>query len=345
MLIGGPTNTKLKVSDEVKAALASEPLPGAVRIDVDLKAEKLTLAGNEPCKSSQDEMFQVVVDSLLQDAQPCLVIIPLSRTEAALVAWTPGGSPPKLRMLCASSRKTVKEAFPSWTFKEYSTSDRAEVTYRAFVEATRELTEAERRDAMTQEELAEEDVKKRVASEQACAPKLMAGMAVLKVDATPAFKEALLASAAGGQACIGRLSGDKTPKLAGSVIADITGPSSLKGKLPADEACYIILRSPEAGMIMISWLPDGIPAKERMKTSSFKSAVLQLIKRVAEIDELPTAEITEESELADSLGVRAEEEEEEEPSAKGPAGRPGMCNAARMSKPLGGFALPGMGTK
>ncbi len=45
----------------------------------------------------------------------------------------------------------------------------------------------------------------------------------------------------------------------------------------------------------------------RMRSSSFKNSVVQLIKKLTEMDELATAEVTEDADLTEELGTKGED--------------------------------------
>ncbi|CAE7906271.1 Twf2 [Symbiodinium microadriaticum] len=134
----------------------------------------------------------------LSDSEPCLVLVSLegllpdaASPDWAMIAWTPADAPVKLRMLCASSRRTLREEFADFSFREYNATERSEVTLAQYVESTRDRTEDDRHAAMTRDEIDQEEVRKQVAKEQASAPKLLAGLAALQVRTQPSFEDSM----------------------------------------------------------------------------------------------------------------------------------------------------------
>lgn len=128
-MLGG-ANANLALEPRLKERLAVEP-PRAVKVDVDPAAEQLVLSGEVASGTEPTEVFQAVA-ALLSDQEPCLVLLRLEGLAEglrgwAMVAWTPEASPVKLRMLCASSRRTLREEFPELGFREYNASERQEV--------------------------------------------------------------------------------------------------------------------------------------------------------------------------------------------------------------------------
>ena len=97
---------------------------------MDPAAEQLLLSAQAE-GSTPREAFEAL-EALLSDAVPCLVLLRLEGLSEglggwAMVCWTPEASPVRLRMLCASSRRTLREELPGCCFREYNASERAEV--------------------------------------------------------------------------------------------------------------------------------------------------------------------------------------------------------------------------
>eukprot|EP00933_Yihiella_yeosuensis_P010097 TRINITY_DN11635_c0_g1_i1.p1 TRINITY_DN11635_c0_g1~~TRINITY_DN11635_c0_g1_i1.p1 ORF type:complete len:561 (-),score=166.50 TRINITY_DN11635_c0_g1_i1:143-1744(-) len=369
----GATNANLSVADEIKAAFTSEndTKPRAIKIAVDTEAEKLVLAASHPDSGSGLAADFKAVASMLEEGIPCLVLIRLEgENDCALLAWTPSDSPVKLRMLCASSRKTLRNEFEKLSFKEYNATEKAEVTLDQFMESTRSRTEEDRHAAMTQEELDHEEVRRQVAEERAAAPKKLAGLAALQVKVQPSFDEAVerLLGAAGEIAVCAQLSGEKGEEVTAEVLESVASVSGLRGRLPIEKPCYAVIRrsvsnsggqgkaeesegdateteSKPQELLFISWLPENSEVKARMKCSTFKASVVDRIKELAGRSlVMPLSEVTCEEELTDKLGEsvpasNAEAETESAPKAAPPTGS--GYGAGRP--PPGAFALPGMG--
>jgi hypothetical protein len=357
-LLGG-TSANLTVDPEIKAAVkdAVEAKRRAVKVTVDAKGEKLAAGQLVPEGESLEEDFQKVAE-LLEDTVPCLVLIRLAETEWAMLGWTPDNAPVKLRMLCASSRKTLHGEFSGLKLKEYNATEKSEVTLAEFRKATAASTKEQRHAAMTQEEIDREEVQEQVAKEQRSAPKQLAGLVALQIKVHDSFEEAVkLCLAEEKKAVVGKLVGPKGEELSGEVLDDVEAPSLLKGRIPSAEPCYIVMRATEGRLLLLSWLPEDSPAKLKMRCSTFKSSVLDVIKGLAGPDvRVIATQASEEADLVDSLvappAAAAPGEAAEEASEGGGSGSkfkpppgamalPGMGGPGKP--PPGGFALPGMG--
>lgn len=376
--VGIGTSANLKVVEELTEAVekAADNKHRAVKVVVDMKTESLKCDGTLPEGASMAEDFGAIA-SLLDDAIPCLILLRLQGVEGdtsgpagqegdwAMLAWTPEDAPVKLKMGCASSRRTVREAFNTLRFKEYQTTERGEMTLDQFMEATKALTRDDRRDVMTQQERDQADVREKFQEEQKRAPKLLAGLVALQIKALDSWSDAIRQLLTDdGKAVVGRLAGDKLEDLDGQVLDGVpaTGsPTALRGgKLPAEEPAYVLFRPKEGRVLLISWLPDNAKAKMKMKFSTFKASVVDLIKSAAPEHTVATVEVSEEDELTDSLKsvepaaakVAAMAAAASAPKAGGfrpPPGAvamPGMGGGGGyggVRPPVGGFALPGMG--
>eukprot|EP00405_Crypthecodinium_cohnii_P042651 CAMPEP_0206554440 /NCGR_PEP_ID=MMETSP0325_2-20121206/17191_1 /ASSEMBLY_ACC=CAM_ASM_000347 /TAXON_ID=2866 /ORGANISM="Crypthecodinium cohnii, Strain Seligo" /LENGTH=350 /DNA_ID=CAMNT_0054054533 /DNA_START=286 /DNA_END=1338 /DNA_ORIENTATION=- len=343
MPLGG-TDAKFKVDDDLISTIEDAGVQ-AVKVTIDVTGEKLSLGASFP-SAPLDEVFKGIQGSV-EEKVPCLIVAKLldadksvdaGPKDLALFGYMPEGSPPKLRMLQASSRKTMKEALSGWSIREVVAGEASELSRTHFVESTRSMTAEERRDAMSREELEREEVQKQVSKEQSAAPRMMAGMASLKIEADPSFIDGCAAAKEGEKACVAKIEGDKTTTLTGSVLEGISKPSDLKGKLPDDQPCYVLLKNSEAEgrLVLVSWLPDNVAARARMKFSSFKASVVSMVKSETGADKLATSEVTDQDDLTDDIGVQVEHGENESPSTED---KP----KTGFKPPVGGFALPGMG--
>lgn len=354
----GGTNARLTVDEAIKTAVLAEgeDRPRGVKVTADAAAEKLLAAAVLPFGKTLAEDFKGLAD-ILEDGVPCLVLlrlnddgtaVPSGGDEAAkwaMVAWTPSDSPVKQRMLCASSRRTLRLKFSELSFKEYPVTERSEVTLEQFLESTRETTEADRKAAMTQGELDAEEVRRLVDGERKVAPKKLAGLVALQVNVQPSFESGLarLLEGGGGLALLAHLRGTTGEELHGELLEDVAGPTQLRGKLPSTEPCYAILPLHGGpGMLLISWLPEAAEVKRKMKCSTFKASVLEQVRERLSGAPVARSEISSEEDLDDSTAdaaAAAAAAEQAEASAAADA------LPAAPKRPVGGVALPGMGGK
>lgn len=359
MNMGGSVN--LKVCDELKAAVSGAAAANvrAIKVNIEQKKELLALGSTIPAGATMEQDWDGV-GGLCEDGMPCVVLVRMKKAEGdanardaadnawVMIGWTPGDSPVKLRMLSASSRKGLKDAFGAdLAFKELPVTDRDELTYAAYQEATREMTQDERRDAMTQSERDQEDTKAEVARDLKTAPKMLAGLVSLKINSEASWTDAVAAFMSGdGKAVIGKLVGPKGEDLSGEIMDGIASPVSLKGKLADDVPCYVLLKLSAEKLLLISWLPENSSVKPRMKMSTFKSSVIDLVKELTSITTVATSEVQGEDWLTDDLGSAPVREEVEAAAApKKHGGPPPGAVAMPGMGAMGGFKLPGMGDK
>lgn len=310
-----------------------------------------------------EEDFATLAASV-ESAEPCLLLVRLAGCEGvaegewAMIAWNPDDAPVRKKMLSASSHKTVQSKLEGISFKEYHATERDEMTLAAFLEHTRKLTGEDRRAAMTRAEQDLEDVSKACEAEKAAAPKMLAGLVAVQIKAQDSFTEGVpVVLAEDGKALLCKLAGPKNEELSGEVLDEVSAPTALKGRLPDEEPCYVLMRMAAAAedapkrLLLISWLPDNSAVKLKMKCSTFKASVMQQVRGLApDVAGLAQAEVTCEDDLTDDLGVaaapaEAAAEEESAPARRGPP--PGAFALPGMGgrPPPGAFALPGMGAK
>lgn len=357
----GSANANLVVSEDLRSAVAEavEKKTRAIKILADQKAEKLSAAGSVPESDSLAADFLAVGKELCEDGQPCLVLLRLKGSEGAdsasaadagesdwaLIAWAPDDSPVKLRMLTASSKKTVTKEFKDLSFREYNATERDEVTLEEYLKATKKLSGAERRAAMSPEERGIEDVKIAQESERkslTANPMKLVGLASLRIKAQDSFRESLDSLFEEGctlnRAMVCLLAGATSEEVDGEILDDIDAPSSLKGLLPVELPAWVVLRPSEDKVLFICWLPDNAPAKLKMKLSTFKGSVQNLIEAKSDDRyDVRSVELSEQDDLSDDLATKPFLTEAKE---KTPAGAGGGYGGG-----VGGFALPGMGGK
>eukprot|EP00929_Paragymnodinium_shiwhaense_P111630 TRINITY_DN79974_c0_g1_i1.p1 TRINITY_DN79974_c0_g1~~TRINITY_DN79974_c0_g1_i1.p1 ORF type:complete len:375 (-),score=125.92 TRINITY_DN79974_c0_g1_i1:212-1336(-) len=358
-MLGIGTNANLAVDEEVKKGVEGEGEQRfrAVKVVADPKGERLVVDGTVPETASLAEDFNII-RGLLEDGKPCLVLVRLKGAaegeeasapgaddkDWAMLCWAPDNAPVKLRMLTAASKKTLQKELGSVHFKEYNCTEPEEATLPQFIEATRKLTNSERRAAMTREEQDAEDVRIQFEKEKKTAPKKLAGLVALQVKVQDSFPEAMKKLLEeDSKAVVARLTGATSEELSGEVLDDVSAPSKLKGnRLPAAEPCYVVLRPKEGHILLISWLPDNAAAKMKMKCSTFKSSVSDVIKEAIGDAKFATVELSDEDELEDCLAEDPFKEKASQAAEPKPGGYGGGPPAG-FRPPMGGFALPGMG--
>lgn len=326
--------------------LAEAEKPRAVKVTINDACTALVASQVFPEGSSLGEDFAAIAASC-EDTVPCFVLVRLEDAAGsvpgagpkhwAMLAWTPDDAPRKLRMLSAASRKVLLDAFGDLSFQQYPATEKGELTLEEFVSKTRPLTEEERLASMTHEEIVREEAKKAMDKEQQAAPMKLAGLVALQLKRTESFDQALESALAGeGKAVLAKLGGAKGEDLDGAVLDDVAAPSALKGKLPTNEPCYVVLSLGDR-ILVLSWMPNEVPAKLRMKYSTFKASCIKFVREAAGSRRVASADVTEEEDLADDLGAAAAEEPEDRAAATGEAKKPGG-----FKPPVGGFRMPGM---
>lgn len=356
MLPMGGTSANLPVDEELTAKVNSAAADGirAIKVVVEGKQPKMVAQDSVPASPSFAADFQGLnLGALLEDGVPCVLLFRLADAEGTvpnagendwlLFCWTPEGAPARLKMVYASSRKTLKDAFPALTFKEMNATERSDATLEDLLSQTRGLTAQERYEAMSREEIDAERVKQEIAKEQKAAPKKLAGLVGLQIQPQPSFDQAIERLLAEDEkAVLATLVGPKREELSGEVLDGVARPSQLSGRLPAEEPCYVVTRPEASKLLLVTWLPEGSSARVKMACSTFKKSVLELLAARAAGATVLQAEVCEEQDLTDDLGLKPEplaaegEAEQGQPAAK-PAGFKPPPGA------FGGFALPGMG--
>merc|ERR1711971_639566 len=141
------------------------------------------------------------------------------------------------------------------------------------------MTDKERKDVMTREEHALAQVQEAHKQELTTAPKMLPGMAKLDVKVTADFEAAMdKMTDADGRATVIRLT--ESEELSGELLEDIENPTKLRGRLPADQPRFVILRvGVTSGWLLATWLPQDCGIKDKMKASTFKTSVLAEVKK------------------------------------------------------------------
>lgn len=342
----GGTHAHLPIDEEfkidVERALRGEDEVRAFKVIV--QGEKLVNGGQVDMTDDVEADFKTLADSL-DDNKPCIALVALKGSQRfeesdwAMILYTPSGGSVKDRMMNASSKKPLEGAFKEIKFEPYEVSEKSEVTLNKFLDATRPMTEEDRLKCMSQEERDHEKVKKEIAKEQGAAPKMLAGLAALEIKVKDEFKEAMATMfAEEGKAVLGKLCGDNNESLSGEII-DAATPTALKGKLPKDEACYVIVRK-EKHFVVITWLPEDCHVKKRMKCATFKKSLTDILKREypEEVATTAGAECTEDDDLTDDVLEQKSSGGYSGDAASGASAKPGG-----FKPPFGGMAMPGMG--
>ncbi|CAE6969749.1 unnamed protein product, partial [Symbiodinium sp. KB8] len=264
---------------------------------------------------------------------------------------------------CASSRRTLREEFADFSFREYNATERSEVTLAQYVESTRDRTEDDRHAAMTRDEIDQEEVRKQVAKEQASAPKLLAGLAALQVRTQPSFEDSMkrFLEKTEGSAVITKLAGalvrdgnvglkpsnvytaiQDSEELGAELIEAVLRGHGWRreqaglhhmaarrsGREAEDEDLYLQGRS-FFGFRSASLLPQRISVMEKYGIFAQASVVENVRSFAGDMEEAG-----DDDDLEDDLGApRAIVSEEASPVPKATGPRP----------PAGGIALPGFG--
>jgi hydroxymethylpyrimidine/phosphomethylpyrimidine kinase len=167
---------------------------------------------------------------------------------------------------------------------------------------------------------------------------MLAGLVALKVKAQESFEEAMKTFLdSENKAVVAKLTGAKSEDLSGEIFDDISAPTALKGKLPNDTACFVLVKKEAPKVLFLMWQPEDVPVKMRMKASTFKASVMDCVKELLPDAELLTANATEEDDLNDEMGNprKVTMEETQAEAAPKPTGG--------FKPPVGGYSLPGMG--
>lgn len=363
------TQANLKIKEEVfeKAKDVQEGKLSAVKMVIE--KESLALGGTFPVGDTLAGEFASIAASF-EDKLPCAVLLRLKSTDSddsttetdfALVSWTPGDSPVKLKMLASSSKKTVKDAFPDFNFKEYAIHDREDATFAAYSEATRPKTDDDRHATMSSQEIVAEEAIKEQENERRSAPKMLPGMGSMAVTTRSSFEEtveALLKEDSDAKCVLANLVG-KGDELEGTVLEGISCTEAPADKLPKDPTFLLFFvpatfeETTKNVLVMAMWTPEGSSIQARMRCSAMKGAVLQCCKDVAlksaQVEAVTTTEASNAEELTDKLerAARLFVKREAAP-AEGAGSAEGASEEGKPKgfvPPPGAMRMPGMGVK
>lgn len=289
--MSGDTTGKLDASIAFDEALISaihgapEENIRALRVEFDADNNRLRLAEGLGKSGSAEQDIQAVCD-FLDDAVPCLTLVRLAGIEGmgdgewAMIAWMPNDPPAELQMLSAGSRLALRSRFSDIVFKEYEATTRADVNITRIVDRLRNNADATHQGSVT--------VGAGTADNQFAQP---------KADASFEASVRAFANEGSNTAVVGHLCGPSGDHLSGEILEDITGPVALRGRLPAAEACFVMLRQAQGRVILIVWLPESARAAQKMKCSAFKEGVIDLVATLLGRDVLTTSvEMSQEAE-------------------------------------------------
>lgn len=351
----------MPIDDDLKEVVnkAAEKSLRMVKVVVEGKPPRLTLGDTVVAGEAFDKDFEAMKEGpILEAAVPCILLVRIAdekgtvegaqATDWLLLSWTPDDAPVRQKMLYTSSCKTLKDCFESLNWKEMKATDKDEVALKEVLAQTRRLrrqmTKEERHEVMTGMEIQQEEAREGQLEEQKAAPKRLAGLVALQIKPLESFEEAtrqlLEGSDKSGKAILAKLTGPKREELSAEVLDDVDAVSKLKGRLP-DEACYFILRPAEKRLLLITWLPEGCPARLKMPVSTFKKSVIEILEGKLPGAKIARAEISEEADLEDTLAD--EQPEESTTPAAGADGGAAASPKKAFKPPVGGFALPGLG--
>lgn len=343
MNLGG--NAAFKIADDLQAAVdaaAGGDDTRAIQIKLNTKAETCEFA-NKVSGSMEDAWGKL--NGFFEDGIPSLVLFKDDNKAGkwALCSWIPEDVPVKPKMLASSVQKNVKSSFEKSLgafAKDYKMMERSEVSYEAYEEYTKELTEDDRHAAMTRQEIVALEAHKDSERERESlvGKKIgMIGLGAVTCSAHETFEEAVKAVAMGrgGEGMIAKITGvTNNHQVEGNELDDVNKPADLASKLDDDVPCYVLMHGEDDLLLFISWLPESAPVKPRMNVSTFKRDVVNKIKQMAGVDELIEVEVSEKKELVDSLAQKRIENNV--PQA---ASRPAPKPAGPMA---GAFKLPGL---
>lgn len=349
----------MPIDDALKKAVgeAADSKVRLCKVSVAGKPPRLTLAETAPASESfSDDFDAMVAGSLLEAAAPCILLIRLADDKGTvpgataddwvLLSWMPEDAPVRQKMLYTTSCKTLKDCFETLRFKEMKATEKDDLSIKDLLEKARNLsrgmTRDERHAVMTNEEIGLEEVQEDLAKAQQAAPKMLQGLVALQIQPQASFEEAMAKLLAEkDKAVLAKLTGPKREELSGELMDGVAAVSQLRGRLPQEEPCYVVLRPAEQRLLLLTWIPEGIPPRMKMTVSTFKKSVVQILEGKLPGCHVARAELTEESDLVDELAAEpapAEAAAAEEPGA---AAAPSPKRA--FKPPVGGFQLPGLG--
>lgn len=309
---GAQPSATVPVGEDVKEAVteAKQKNIRAVKVVIDSKRPRLNVeeifeAGSI---SLADDFANINWETVLEDGKACIILIRPKDEKGTVpgaaegffvyLGWMPAGVPVRSKMSFSSALASLKTAMEDVIFKELQVAERSEVTLKDIVNVASALTEEERTAMMSRHDqdlinIAKEQVEQVQAFEETHNP---------KANPQESFKTALAEALADGsdKAVMAKLGGEDGKDLTGEVLSGVAKPSALKGKLPADEACWIVLRRAGDKVLLLLWVPEE---SDDEATALFKKFLTEHLREQNSKFEVVVEAATEEDELKDELAA------------------------------------------
>lgn len=256
----------------------------------------------------------------------------------------PDAAPVRQKMLFSSSKGSLKTVFEDIKFIEVSKTEKSEVTVDAFLEKTG-MTREQKLECMTATEVDLMLSKEKQAKEQESGPKLLPGMAAVRIKTQESFDDAIAKLLANEtKLVLGSLTGPTSEEICGELMDDVETPMQLRGRLPTKEIRFVIFGLEGEPLLFFTWLPDEATIKQKMRCSAFKGSVYTLLKERAQPRTVVQAEVTSEDDLNDDLGkgkVELTGSPGEVPDSSAETSAP-ASSPGKFKPPPGAVAMPGM---
>lgn len=336
------TAPQMAVDPSVRSALAENPRAIKMTID-EAQTVSVVQAFPETCcltstfedlAATLDEETACIVLLRLQDAVDSnpdqvqssgwpglkelvrqLCVPPSARkAEWGLLVWMPESASRKTKILCDSSRRLMKAEFRGLRIDRiYQTSQRSELTWEAFDEATQP---ADRNAVMGDVELTFYGEQCELDKPQAAAEREhhlhLPGFVLpwrhpqTNLELADSFHDSMLEMLAYGTlAVMGRLTGPDFTVLEEEVLRGVASPAALRGRLPQKLPRYVILNLTADDVLVVLWEPAKSPWKLMRKGRAYKSSFVELVKREVEPRRVTVVDVHEDGELNAALGTTA----------------------------------------
>merc|ERR1740121_2355414 len=319
MMMGGKGGApaSMPVAEDLKDLIEETAKLGKVRyikVGIDKKRPRLLL--EDQVEASPDfcaDFERVDWANWLQDATATIVLCKTTDEKGTVTGATPNtflfmvfmpeGVPVRQKTGFSSALSSMKQALPDINFKEWNVSEREEVTCKDAIDLGREQTDEERRAQLSAGERAALEHQEQADALNAEYEKKRKRLVSLHGSFEDAFLEVLDEKNKAVIAKMISFPDQDTVELGGEVMAGAGKATDLRGKLPKDDALFVILRE-DTTLLIVHWKPEGASEDRKLKSGSIVAKLTDAIQGKAGKDfDLCMGEACVDDDLNDNLGV------------------------------------------
>lgn len=303
------------MGEDVKEALREAVSKGVrgIKVTIDVKRPRLGLKESFTATGSfADDFAKFDWAALLEDALPCILLLRTADEAGTIpgtkegvfvyVGWMPEGTPVRQRMNYSSALATLRTQMEDLEFKEMTVGERSEMVLKDVIELAKELTLQDRMAMATGEELLALKIEEERNLQVAAFEANKVNNLTVEVKFQDSFHE-VLAKVTGdmGNALLAHIVGDDNDEISGELLEEAEHISDLKFKLPAEKACFAIVRPEASKAVIVHWIPKEAPAALKATSAAYVDALVSVLQEKCEGYNVIHVEVTEDGDLNDKL--------------------------------------------